>query len=31
MYNIRMKTSAKINLQDFQERLEVHVPAEFLL
>jgi hypothetical protein len=31
MYNIKMKTSAKINLIDFQERLEVDVPPEFLL
>jgi hypothetical protein len=30
MYNIKMKTSAKINLLDFQERLEVDVPPEFL-
>jgi hypothetical protein len=28
---IKLKTSAKINLQDFQERLEIHVPPEFLL
>jgi hypothetical protein len=31
MYNIKMKTSAKINLLDFQERLEVYVPPEFVL